>query len=299
MESDRGKSRAQARELLHEGLRQAKGGLPAKAIATYREARRGREDAAFRSEAWRLEAYAQQALGNWEESLAAAGESARLAREVERDDLLAEAMNAEAAVHYGRGEFDQALPLFRAMLELAEEPRIRGLALQNLGIIHGRRGELDEAEQSLTDALEEFDRAEYEWGQAHVLNNRVGVALERGDHTGARELAERAVARARKVDDLDLLAVATLNHAEALVGLGELDRAEEEASTALGYFQSAGNRWRRIGCYQMLGDLNERRGDQELARRLWSDALKLARELGASAEAERLEARLASSPPDR
>lgn len=294
MGSESSKSRAHSRELLQEGLRLAKGGLPDKAIAMYQEARRSSGEAALHSEAWRLEAYAQQAKANWEESLEAARESARLARALERDDLLAEAMNAEAAVHYGRGAFEEAFPLFEGMLELTDEPRIRGLAFQNLGIIHGRRGELDRAEASLTDALREFERAGYEWGQAHVLNNRVGVALERQDHEGARNLAEAAVARARQVDDLDLLAVATLNHAEALVGLDELDRAEEEASTALGYFQSAGNRWRRIGCYQMLGDLNERRGDKELARRFWTDALRLARELGALAEAERLEARLSS-----
>lgn len=277
----------------------SKAGLLDKAIEAYRQARLETEDGGLRAESWRLESIAQQSRGSWNEAEAAARESARIAREIGRKDLLAQAMNAEAAVHYGRGAFEEAIPLYTGMLELTEAPRIRGLALQNLGIIHGRRGELELADRRLTEALDEFERAGYEWGKAHVLNNRVGVALDRQDYAAAKEVAREAIGVARLIDDLDLLAVATLNYSEALAGLGDLDAAEEEASTALGYFQTAGNRWRRIGCYQTLGDLNQRRGDLPLARRFWTDGLKLARELGATGEAARLEERLAASaPPD-
>lgn len=296
-EPGRGNLRAEASELLEEGQRLAKVGLQEKAIAAYRRVRAHSDDPDLWTRAWRLEAFAEQARGRWDEALAAARESQRIARELDRPDLLAEAMNAEAAVHYGRGEFDKALPLFEGMLALTDDPRIRGLAHQNMGIIHGRQGQPDLAEKRLLEAYDQFDRAGYDWGQAHVLNNRAAIALDQRAWGLAKGITGDAIAMARKVDDLDLLAVATLNLAEALAGLGELDRAEVQASTALGYFDTAGNRWRRISCYQILGDLHGARGEPDLARRFWTDGLELARELGAASEAAELEKRLSSRPP--
>lgn len=293
MASDSGKGRARRHEALEEGIRLAKGGLPERAIAVYRDVRATASDPADRAEAWRLEAYAQQALSEWPAALEAARASRRVAEELDRPALVAEAMNAEAAVHYGRGELEEAAALFEGMLELTDDPRIRGLAHQNLGIIHGRRGDAAGAESRLLEAYDEFERAGYAWGMAHVLNNRAGLALDREEYETAERLAEEAIGSAKRVDDLDLLAVSTLNYAEALEGLGRLDEAEERASTALGYFQTAGNRWRRISCYQILGSVHQRRGDHGLARRFWEEGLGLARQLGAATETARLEACLA------
>ena len=294
MAGEGSKPRAEASELLEEGRRLAKGGMPEKAIAAYRDVRGHTADVAIQAESWRLEAFAEQARGRWSEALDAARRSEALALELDRPDLVAEALNAQAAVHFGRGDFEQAVRLFESMLELTDEPRIRGLAYQNLGIIEARRENHAAAEERLLAAYGEFDRVGYEWGMAHVLNNRAGVALDQEEYEGAEEVAKSAVVMARKVDDLDLLAVATLNYAEALAGLGDLERAEVHASTALGYFDSAGNQWRRISCYQILGKVHQAQGDMELARRFWTDGLRIARELGASAEAEQLEARLSS-----
>jgi tetratricopeptide (TPR) repeat protein len=200
-------------------------------------------------------------------------------------------------VHLGRGALGEAKPLFEAMLELTAEPRIRGVALQNLGIIHGQLGELEAADQRLKEAYSEFDRADYVWGKAHVLNNKVAVAVERGDFGAAAELARQALGLARSVDDLDLLAIATLNLAEGLAGLGDLDAAQEQASIALGHFEVSGNRWRRVACLRILGDMTARRGDAATAQALWRRGLELAREIGADRDASLLEERLEGGGP--
>ena len=79
----------------------------------------------------------------------------------------------------------------------------------------------------------------------------------------------------------DGIALATLNYAEALDARGQHARAEEQASTALGYFATSGNRWREIECLRLIGAINERQGDCADAIRCYQRALGLAEELGA------------------
>jgi len=286
------KSGAASADLLRDGLRLEMAGLPDKALALYREARRDQSDPVVLAESWRLEAFAHHGRCAWDEALAAARTSAALAREAGRDDLTAEAFNAEGAVHLGRGAFSAAMPLFEAMLELSDDPRIRGLALQNLAVIQGQEGELDAADRRLKQAFQEFDRAGYAWGKAHVLNNTVALAIERGDHAGAASTGPEALYLARAVGDLDLVAIATLNLAEAMAGLGDIDAALEQASTALGHFQASGNQWRRIACLRVLGDMTGHRGDEATARAFWRRGLDLAREIGAERDVELLADRL-------
>jgi tetratricopeptide (TPR) repeat protein len=286
------KSSAAAADLLREGTRCEKAGLIDRALDLYREARQDQEDPSLLAEAWRLEAYAHHAQCDWGAALTAARRSGELARDSHHADLWAEALNAEGAVHLARGELDEASRLFARMLDLTEDPRIRGLAHQNLAIIHGQSGELAEADARLREAYDEFDRADYAWGKAHVLNNTVAVAIERGDFVAAEMQARRAVRLAREVDDLDLLAIATLNLAESLAGLEDWEQAQAEASVALGHFQSSGNVWRRVSCLRILGDMTVRLGDEATAQACWRRGLELAREIGADRDAALLDRRL-------
>jgi tetratricopeptide (TPR) repeat protein len=287
-----GKSSAAARELLRDGLRFEKSGQLDRALELYREARRDGTDAALLAESWRLESYAEHGQCAWDAALAAARRSVEIARAAGLDELEAEALNAEAAVHLARGHLEAATPLLEAMLELAAAGRVRGLALQNLGIIEGQGGDLSAAERRFEEAYVEFERAAYGWGQAHVLNNRVALALERTDHQGAARLGREAKRLAQAENDLDLQGVARLNMAEALMGLDQFEEAQREASTALGHFQVSGNRWRRIACLRVLGDVSQAQGDAETARAMWRHGLELAREIDARRETGELEARL-------
>lgn len=283
---------------LAEGLRYEKAGLLDKALSHYREARRRTADPSLVAESWTLEAYVHHARGDWEAALAAALSGQELARQLDRPDLVAEALNARATVHYSRGAFLEAQQLFEEMLELSEDPRVRGLALQNLGSLHGQTGELELSEQRFAEADRHFEEAGYEWGRAHVHNNRAALALDREDHAGAEAASRTAVQVARLSEDLDLLAIATMNLAEALAGLGRLEEAEEEASKALGQFEISKNAWRRVSCFRILGDLNARQGDPVVARRMWRRGLDLAGRIGATVEAGELSQRLEQGLPD-
>jgi tetratricopeptide (TPR) repeat protein len=244
------------------------------------------------SEALRRRAGIHRCRCEWDK----AAESARMAAEVARnaglEDLAAEALNAEGIVYFTRGDLAAARPLFERAATAADA-RVRGLSLQNLGSVAAQRGQRALAEQHWRASLHSFEQAGYVRGEALVLTNYAASAIDAGDGRLAKELSERAVEAALRLDDLDVLAIARKNLAESLLLLGEsLDRAEELASATLGYFVAGANRWRVVECYTLLGDLNARRGETSHARSCWERGLTIAEEIGATGDITRLRDRL-------
>lgn len=276
---------------IEEGLRFEKSGMLDRALAHYEAATTG-DDPLTVTTAWRRRASVLRTRCDWEGALAAARESAAVALRYGLEDAHAEALNAEAAVFQSQGDFDAAVPLLDRILTMTKEPRIRGVALQNLGSIAAERGDYETAERRFLESYRCFRDAEYDWGQAFALNNYGRAAMDRGSLEIAERVLARAVELARSVEDLDLAALATMNLAETMLTANDLERADETASTALGYFEMAGNRWRRVECLRLLGDINRRDAQHEVATRCYQQALQLARELGVHLEITRLEERL-------
>lgn len=286
---------------IEEGLRLEKFGMLDRALAHYEAAAHG-DDPLTVATALRRRASVLRTRCDWEGALAAARESAAVAVRHGLADAHAEALNAEAAVFQSQGDFAAARPLLERILDMTADPRIRGVALQNLGAIAAEGGDLGTAEHRFLESYRCFQAADYAWGQAFALNNYGRAAMDRENFEIAERVLARAVALAREIEDLDLAALATMNLAETMLCAGDLERADETASTALGYFDMAGNRWRRVECLRLLGDINRRDGQLEIARRCYTQGLELARELGVHLEITRLEDRLRvmdnSSPKD-
>ena len=285
-----------ATELLHDGIRRELGGALGAARAAYEavaEGRAGDAHPSVRAEALRRLSDVHRAQCRWDEALLAARESARVAEESALHVSLAEALNAEAGVHLSRGDFDAAVPLLERMLVLADDDRLRGIALQNLGAVAAQTGDPELAARRFAESQSAFARAGYRRGEALALNNRGRAALDAGNVAEAALLLPQAVEIARSVEDVDLVALASLNHAEALAALGDMEQAEELISSALGFFSSTGNTWRRIECFRLLGDVRRRRGDASTAAACWRQGLDLARVIHALPDVRTLERRLA------
>ncbi len=278
---------------IEEGLRLEKFGMLDRALAHYKAAASG-DDPLTVATAWRRRASVLRTRCDWNGALEAVRESAAVAIRHGLGDAHAEALNAEAAVFQSQGDFAAARPLLERILGMTTDPRIRGVALQNLGAIAAEGGDFETAEHRFLESYRCFQAAEYRWGQAFALNNYGRAAMDRENFEIAERVLTRAVDMAREIEDLDLAALATMNLAETMLCAGELERADEAASTALGYFDMAGNRWRRVECLRLLGDINRRDGQPEVARRCYTQGLELARELGVHLEITRLEERLTS-----
>ena len=280
-----------ASESLREAVRLERGGLLEKALVELGVAALS-DDPAVLAQALRHQADIHRARCQWDEALGLARRSAEAARAAGLSELEAEAINAEAAVHLTRRAFDIAEPLFERMLAITGDPRVQGIALQNLGISAAEQGHLEEARRRFMESHDRFDAAGYLRGQATTLVNSGRIALLEGDDESAEQLCSRADALARRVGDLELSALASLNLAEALLRRGRFEEAEPPASVALGYFTGVGNDWRRIECLCLFGDITRAGGDAETAGQCYRRALQLARDSDTTREVERIEARI-------
>jgi tetratricopeptide (TPR) repeat protein len=263
------------------------------ALAHYRAAEsRAGEDAWLASEVLRRQAYLHHARSEWELSLDLARRAAAVAASAALHDQHAEALIAMAWVHVARGAYDEAVPELEKVPTLTEDHRITGLALHNLGAIAAERGNWELARAQFMESVQRFQSAGYQRGVAFAHNNYGRAALDHGNYVLAADLLQQAVSSAKTAADPDLLALATMNMAEALAGTGELARADIMARAALAHFTTTSNGWRRVECERLLGDI-EKRGDREsAAREWWSSALETARSIGAQLEVVKLEERL-------
>ncbi|MDQ3950981.1 MAG: tetratricopeptide repeat protein [Gemmatimonadota bacterium] len=272
-------------DLMEQGRRFEGHGVLDRALESYAQAAESSADPALVSEALTHQSRIYRCRSEWEPAIEAARQAQQLASAAGLNGLLAEAVIAEANVLICRGDFQRALALFRQVLATTDDPRVRGIALQNIGSILAQQGNLGAAERAFAESFGCFRRAGYRLGEATALNNQGRVALDRGDAALAEQVLDQALVVARAIGYTELVALATLNYAEALVVRGDLARAEENASTALGYFRTTGNRWREIECLRIIGAINERLGGVADAVRCYERALCLANELGASHDA--------------
>lgn len=278
-------------QMLQDGIRLERAGLLDRALQQFRAAMDA-GDAVVTAEALRHEADVQRARCDWDAAIDRSRRSAEVARSTGRDDLVADALNAEAAVHLSRSDYEPARALLLRMLDLGTAPRIRGIALQNLGLIAAEEEELDEAHRRFTESLTCFKEAGYHRGVAVSLLNASRLPLLRGQYELASEQAAQAETVAREIGDLELVALACLTLGEALLQLRRLEEAERCAVAAFGYFSGVGNDWRRVECLMLQGDLHVADGDHPSAKRCFRRGLEIADRLDAGLELERLQERL-------
>jgi len=283
---------AEDQDLIADGVRAERAGALDRAVEAYVAAATSTTDPSVRSEALTHLADVYRTRCDWDHALQYAREAQAIAEEAKLATHAAEALNAETLILITRGDFEAAIPKCQAIAATATDLRLRGIALQNLGSIYAQSGEVAAAQRAFRDSLGCFERAEYIRGKGIALNNLGRLALDGGDVAEARQLLEDALRAARDVEDADLAALVSLNLASALCGAGEVDRAQDSAMAALGYFADCDNRWREIECLRLIGDINLRCEDIDKAARCYDLALKLAEQIGAEVEAQLTRARV-------
>jgi tetratricopeptide (TPR) repeat protein len=270
-------------ELIDEGVAAEKLGMLDRAESCYSLAAQS-EDEGVKARALTKLAGVHRSRAEWDIALGFALRAQEVATSAKLGTIRDEARVAQATVLLCRGDYEDATAVLESLLVTASEPRLRGVVLQNLGTILAQKGQLGAAERAFSQSYGFFRQAGYRRGEAIALNNYGRVALDRKNVTSAERSLEDALAIAREVEDSDLIALATLNLAEALTQRGEDKRARDLASAAFGHFGSCGNRWRQVECLRLLGAIHERERCPDDAERCYERGLALAQDIEARAE---------------
>ena len=273
----------QPSELIAEGVRAERAGAHERALELFHSAAEA-ADPVLKAKAITRVADVLRERCQWDAAISAAQQARALADSAGASDVAYEARIAEANVYMCRGDFETAEPRFSEIAALAEDRRIRGIALQNLGSMYAQCGNTPAAECAFSDSLRNFEEAGYKRGEAIALNNLGRLALDSGQCEVARGILDRALAFAREVEDSDLAALVSLNLAWALCERGDVDRSQDLAMAALGYFADCSNRWREIECFRLIGIINQKCEDFPNARRCYELAMNLAEQIGSQRE---------------
>src|SRR6185369_12832704 len=108
-------------------------------------------------------------------------------------------------VHHDRRGFQDAENHYRRALQLlrrAEDPRLEGNLLANLGLLAAEQGRFDEAEASLARAETALDHAADRRLLGIVRGNLGALALERGELEKARDRLLMAIRDLSEFGDL-------------------------------------------------------------------------------------------------
>lgn len=281
-------------ELIADGVRAERAGALDRALHAYRTAAETAEDADTRADALTHEADVYRTRCEWEQAAAVAHEAQALARAANLPLRLMEAIVAEANILMARGLFDEAAQKFDWIAAQTSDPRLRGIALQNLGSILAQSGQPRAAARAFRESLGNFHKAGYTRGEVMALNNLGRLAIDIGDYEQARDLLERALPLARDIDEAEAAAMASLNLGWVLCHDDALDRAQDLAMAALGYFAGCENRYREIECLRLIGEINDRCEDSQNAERCFELAIALAEQIGSEPERRISQDRLAA-----
>ena len=286
---------ADPQDLIETGLRLEKNGELDPAMQHYWRAEQESKDPFTISEAIRRQSIVMQRRSDWDRSIALARKAGQIASANGLLDQFAQTVNTEAATLLMRGDIAGASALFQKVVQgTSADPRVRAIALQNLGTIAAQTGEWTRSRECFRESVGCFQRAGDARGEAVALNNYGRAALDHGNMMMAEELLEQAVAAARRVEDFDSAALATLNQAEALAGMGQLPRATALATTALEFYSTSGNAFRHSEALRILGDIDLKGGDSAGARQRYTEALALAEAADAPVERDVIRARIAA-----
>jgi tetratricopeptide (TPR) repeat protein len=179
------------------------------------------------------------------------------------DSAQAHALNCLAIVAQRRGDQKETDRLYRRAASLAEkagESRLLGMIQQNRGVLANMRGDFAAAVAAYAASLEAFEQAGDIEAVSWVLNN-IGMLNTKIRNFGdALQNLERGLAIAVKRKDVIVESIITLNLAEARIGLGQLDLAEELCGKSLEEAQRRGDHLTAAGALKCKASIERERG---------------------------------------
>jgi len=210
----------------------------------------------------------------------------KLAERLDRNGV--EALAASCRYYLGNialheGRYEEALELHKEALDRRQHQklnRVAGSSLTATGAVYLALGNYPQALHCYREALDLLERHGSDIDRAYPLLG-LGRTLNRlGDYTAAsRSLREALLLREGK-DDIAGEAIARMAVAENNLFLGQLDKAQEEATKALFQLNLLSRKALLADAEQLLGKIQIRLRQNDSARRHLKTALDMHREKG-------------------
>ena len=175
----------------------------------------------------------------------------------------AHALNCLGTISQRRCDHKETERLYAEAAELAVkagEARLLGMIEQNRGVLASMRGDYGKAAIFYANSLSAFETAGDTEPMSWVLNNLGIMHTKLRNYGEALEHLQRGLAIAIVRDDSVVKNVVSLNIAEAWMGLGRLDKADDWSVDALGQAQRRGDHLSAAGALRVRAAIERHRG---------------------------------------
>lgn len=175
----------------------------------------------------------------------------------------AHALNCLGTISQRRCDHKETERLYAEASELAVkagEARLLGMIEQNRGVLACMRGDYAHAAVCYTNSLNAFETARDAEPMSWVLNNLGILHTKIRNYGEAIDYLQRGLGIAMNRDDSVVRNVITLNLAEAWMGLGRLDKADEFSADALDQAQRRGDHLSAAGALRIRAAIERRCG---------------------------------------
>ncbi len=192
-------------------------------------------------------------------------------------------LNLLGAVAFEQGQLSEARQRFSEALQIARKAgaaKSEAAALSNLGAIANIRGEFAVALWNYRCARWAFQRASSTNGEARALQNMGMVHADLRRWKSAADCYEKARDLAVVADDPELITIITLNTIEVHLNTGHLDRAHESCDDAMRRATELGNKRCIAEAYRYEGEIHRRLDETDEAKRSVNRAISLSHEAG-------------------
>jgi DNA-binding SARP family transcriptional activator/DNA polymerase III delta prime subunit len=203
-------------------------------------------------------------------------------RELDVDDCVISALNDIGGVHGERGEIEQAVVCFTEALALSEQsnsPSGTASTLFKLGTLRLELGDISEAIGLLERALADHRGLRQRYEEAACLNN-LGLAYrEIGRYDAAQRSLNAAMELATELGSWAGRSALLDTIALVYLDIGDLEQAREYATSAISEAREAGTRRGEADALNTLAEVEDKRGDHDLAVYHHEQALRVARDI--------------------
>jgi tetratricopeptide (TPR) repeat protein len=190
----------------------------------------------------------------------------------------------EGTVHFGMGEYELAMPLFREAIahfgHVASDRRDMGNALRAVGNIHLNKGEYALALEHYEKSLAVMENADDKDGIASALNNMGIVHCNRGEFEKGLELYSRSLEIQEKIGDRQGIALSLNNIGIIYHVKGQLDKVLEFYGRSLEMRERMGDRRGIAHTLTNMGSVHHECGELDKALLFYGRSLEIGEKIG-------------------